>query len=74
MASFFYLSGMPSSVVAHISYNADDATLRIRFVSGMVYDYKNVPPEIYEAMKHSDSKGTYLNKYIKGNFDFKKVK
>lgn len=74
MASFFYFFGMPSSVVAHMSYNTDAATLRIRFVSGMVYDYKNVPPEVYEAMKQSGSKGTYLNKYIKGNFKFKKVR
>lgn len=47
--------------------------MRIVYVSGMVYDYKNVPWEVYQAMKTSGSKGTFLNKHIKGNFEFEKV-
>ena len=39
----------------------------------MVYHYKNVPAEIYKAMKESDSKGTFLNKVIKVNYDFEKA-
>jgi hypothetical protein len=64
---------MPSSVVAHIRYDPDTATLRIVYVSGMVYDYKNVPGKVYEAMKNALSKGKYLNRYIKGKYDFEKV-
>jgi len=40
----------------------------------MVYDYKNVPEEIYTAMKTSFSRGTFLNQHIKGKFPFKKIK
>lgn len=47
--------------------------LRITYVSGMVYDYKKVPEKIYKAMKASGSKGTYLNNYIKGHYEFEKV-
>jgi hypothetical protein len=65
---------MPSSVVAYMSYKADLKTLRVHFVSGVVYDYKKVPPEVYEAMKTADSKGTYLNKHIKGHYEFKKIR
>lgn len=54
-------------------YNEETETLRIVYVSGMVYDYKNVPWEVYQAMKTSGSKGTFLNKHIKGNFEFEKV-
>lgn len=39
----------------------------------MIYDYKDVPEETYQVMKKATSKGTYLNKYIKGNFEFEKV-
>ncbi|TMI95006.1 MAG: KTSC domain-containing protein, partial [Bacteroidetes bacterium] len=42
---------MPSSVVAAIKYDPVLSTLRIIYVSGSVYDYKNVPEEIYTAMK-----------------------
>ena len=64
---------MPSTVVSHMSYDEITHTLRVHYVSGMVYDYMKVPPMIYKAMKSSDSKGTYLNKYIKGHYDFKKI-
>ncbi len=37
---------MPSSVVSAIEYDAQSATLRIVFVSGMVYDYKEVNESI----------------------------
>jgi hypothetical protein len=64
---------MPSTVVAQMTYNEEKQTLRIVYVSGMVYDYKNVPWELYQAMKASGSKGTFLNRYIKGNFEFEQV-
>ncbi|MBS0027774.1 KTSC domain-containing protein [Chitinophaga sp. 22321] len=65
---------MPSSVVAHMTYYADTHTLRIIYVSGMIYDYKEVPEAVYLAMKSSGSKGTYLNKHVKGHYSFEKVK
>ena len=65
---------MPSSVIANMSYDAGSCTLRIKFVSGMIYDYKNVPERIYNDMKISASKGTYLNRHIKGRYAFEKIK
>ena len=64
---------MPSSVVARYSYNSDTQVLRVVFVSGLVYDYKNVPEAVYQAMKAAVSKGTFLNTEIKGKYDFEKV-
>jgi len=54
-------------------YYPESCTLRIRYVSGMVYDYKNVPERVYNDMKKSFSKGTFLNKYIKDKFPFEKI-
>lgn len=65
---------MPSSVVAAMKYDEASHTLRIIYVSGMVYDYRDVPPEVYESMRKSGSKGYFLNKYIKGRYNFEKVK
>ena len=64
---------MPSSVVAAMTYDPGSSTLRVRFVSGMVYDYKNVPEKVFKQMKHAPSKGTFLNQHIKGNYEFEKV-
>jgi KTSC domain len=65
---------MPSTVVSAIHYYPSTSTLRIIFVSGMIYDYKNVPEKVYKALKSSSSKGAYLNQHIKGLYDFEKVK
>ena len=65
---------MPSSVVAEIKYDKLSHTLRIIYVSGTMYDYKNVPEEIYASMKTASSKGTFLNQNIKGKYEFEKVK
>ena len=64
---------MPSSVVAGLKYDQGSHTLRVIYVSGVVYDYKNVPEEIYAAMKTAFLKGTFLNKYVKGRYEFEKV-
>ncbi len=65
---------MPSTVISTMSYDAAIATLRIIFVSGMIYDYKNVPEEVYNALKTSGAKGIYLNQHIKGKYPFEKIK
>ncbi|TKC08394.1 KTSC domain-containing protein [Pedobacter polaris] len=64
---------MPSSVISHFSYDEKSNTLKIIFVTGMVYAYKNVPNKIYEMLKASGSKGRYFNYYIKDKFKFKKL-
>lgn len=65
---------MPSTVIANIMYDAVTANLRITFVSGMIYEYKNVPQEVYNALKTSGAKGIYLNRNIKGKYKFEKIK
>jgi hypothetical protein len=65
---------MPSSVVANFKYDPARSILRVFFVSGSVYDYFRVPEAVYEEMKRSGSKGTFLNLQIKGAYRYKKVK
>jgi hypothetical protein len=65
---------MPSSVVAAIRYDANTFTLRVIYVSGSVYDYKDVPEKVYKEMKEAFSKGEFLNKHIKPKYEFEKIK
>jgi len=64
---------MPSTVIAAFNYYTDTQTLRIRFVSGIVYDYKNVPEKLYSEMKASFSKGVFFNLHLKNKYSFEKV-
>ena len=64
---------MPSSVVAAINYDPDSLSLKVVYVSGMVYEYKGVPESVYRELKMAGSKGSYLNYNIKGKYDYEKV-
>ena len=65
---------MPSSVVAAVQYDATTSTLRVIYISGNVYDYKDVPEKVYKEMKEAFSKGEFLNKQIKPKYEFEKVR
>jgi hypothetical protein len=64
---------MPSTVIAYMHYNPETLVLKIGFVSGLVYEYLNVPLHVYNELKSSGSKGTYFNQHIKGYYDYKKI-
>jgi hypothetical protein len=65
---------MPSSVVRAIKYDEPSHTLRVVYLSGNIYEYKEVPLSVYEKMRSATSKGTFLNTKIKGHYDFQKIK
>ena len=64
---------MPSTVINRFTYDAATSTLRIIFVSGNIYEYEKVPPEIYHSLLQSRSKGIFFNEKIKGNYSFKRI-
>jgi ABC-type transporter Mla maintaining outer membrane lipid asymmetry ATPase subunit MlaF len=65
---------MPSSVVAAVRYDEKTLKLRVIFQSGAIYDYLNVPGNVYNEMKKASSKGEFLNKEIKPNYEFEKIR
>ena len=64
---------MPSSVIHSFKYDAAKQILKIIYNSGAVYNYLDVPLSVYEALQRARSKGTYLNKKIKGKFGYEKI-
>ena len=56
-----------------MQYDPILSVLRIEFVSGLIYEYKDVPAHVYQEMKTSGAKGIYLNKHIKGKYRFEKI-
>ena len=64
---------MPSSVIRHIAYNESGHTLKITFQTGAVYVYYHVPPAVHLALLSARSKGRYFNRFIAGQFPFKRL-
>ena len=65
---------MPSAVIRSFHYDADKQVLKVVFISGSIYEYLKIPEEVYRSMKASSSKGEFLNRIIKGQYDFRRIK
>lgn len=61
-----------SHAIQSMDYNAETKVLTLGFKRG-AYTYEDVPAEIYEGLKNSDSKGTYFKENIRGKFKTTKV-
>ena len=62
-----------SSSVASVGYDPRSQTLEIEFHSGSVYDYEEVPPEIYQGLMEAPSKGRYFANEIRGQYPSTRV-
>ena len=62
-----------SSNVESIGYDEDTQILKIKFLSGAIYEYKNVPIMEFEQLKNASSVGSYLYRNIKNNYPYEKV-
>jgi len=55
-----------SRVIASVGYDPAWRVLELEFLeTGEIYDYFEVPPEIYAAFRSAASKGSYLNTTFK---------
>jgi hypothetical protein len=57
-----------SSNVAAFRYNAGERVLQIKFHSGRIYGYKDVPENIVDGLATADSPGKFVNAQIKHNY------
>ncbi|MDR6943160.1 KTSC domain-containing protein [Mucilaginibacter pocheonensis] len=64
---------MPSTVISNMDYDTQTGTLRVTYVSGQTYLYKNVPEKAYKELKASRVKGRYLQFFVKDKYDFEKL-
>ncbi len=62
-----------SSNIASIGYDAGTETLEVEFLSGSIYQYYNVPQNIYDQLMQAGSKGRFLNTYIKNAYPYSRV-
>jgi hypothetical protein len=47
--------------------------LEIEFKDGGVYQYFNVPRNIYQNLISASSVGSFFYKYVKNNYNWKKI-
>lgn len=62
-----------SSMIASIGYETSSSTLEIEFNSGTVWQYFDVPENVYYDMTNSGSLGNFFNTNIKGQYSESRV-
>jgi hypothetical protein len=63
-----------SSNISSIGYDEKNEILEIEFLSGGIYQYLDVPVNVYEELMDADSHGKYFNEYIKEIYKTKKIR
>ena len=68
-------NGKPSHELEAIKFFAGELLLYVRFPGGSIYRYENIPSELIENLRTSESKGSFFIKAIKnGGFSYKKIR
>lgn len=62
-----------SSNLASVGYDTATQTLEIEFLSGGVYQYYNVPENLYDQLMRAGSKGRFFHQYIRNAFPYSRV-
>lgn len=62
-----------SSNLASIGYDSENEILEIEFNHGGVYQYFNVPEEVYEELISADSHGRYFAANIRNDYEYQKI-
>jgi KTSC domain len=62
-----------SSGVVSVGYDDWSKTLEVEFPGGAIYDYAHVPEVLYRDLLAAESKGRFVNLYIKPYFDHEEI-
>lgn len=63
-----------SSNLASIGYDEENQLLEIEFNHGGVYEYFDVPNDVYEELMNASSHGKYFISEIKDSYDYNKIR
>lgn len=62
-----------SSSVSEVGFDPQSCTLEVMFKDGAVYQYFDVPLQIFESLMSADSVGRYVSKEIRGVYRYARV-
>ncbi len=62
-----------SSNLKSATFNTEDKSLLVEFNNGSIYEYENVPWEIFTKFRMAESQGSYFSKNISRTYKYKRV-
>ncbi len=67
------MTRVESSNIDAVGYFEKERVLLVRFKSGNIYKYFEVPQKIYLELINAESKGIYFNRFVKNAFAYEHV-
>ena len=67
------LNEINSSNIIRTEYDTADKTMITEFKNGTRYEYEDVPHNVYEEFRLSESQGKYFNSKISKVYKYKKL-
>ncbi len=64
---------LESSTLASVGYDAKNQILEIEFNHGGVYQYFDVPKDVYDELMEADSHGKYFVHNIRDDYEYVKL-
>jgi hypothetical protein len=64
---------LESKMLAAVAYEPKPRTLYLRFRSGEVYGYFEVPENQYQEFLQAESRGRYFLSHIRGRFRYQRI-
>jgi hypothetical protein len=62
-----------SSNLSRVRYDENSSTLEIEFQGGRIYQYFDVPKNIFDGLLTAGSHGQFFHEQIKGHFRYSRV-
>jgi hypothetical protein len=57
-----------SSAISAIGYDPETRRMKVRFITGVTYDFCRVPPDVVDRFMKSPSKGGFYNSHIRDRY------
>ena len=62
-----------SACIASIAFSIEENVLQLEFRNGLAYEYFGVPAALYADLLSAQSKGTFVTRFIRGRFAFRRL-
>lgn len=62
-----------SSNLASVGYDPQQHILEVEFLGGAVYQYYNVPEQVYRSLMSASSHGGYFSAYIRNSYQYSQL-
>jgi len=62
-----------SSCISAVGYESNFGDLIIEYNTGNRFAYQKVPYEMFQKLMKAESKGKFVNQFIKGKYDFRRI-